>query len=93
MIKVNEYFNGNVKSLALENSEGNSTVGVMKKGDYEFGTSTVEIMSVVSGSLTVKLPGKSDWKKFMKGDSFTVEANQKFQLKVEEDSAYLCVYK
>ena len=90
---MNEYFDGKVKSLALDNSEGKSTVGVMKPGEYEFGTSTVEIMSVVSGALTVKLPGSSSWKKFPKGENFTVEANQKFQLKVEEDTAYLCIYK
>jgi hypothetical protein len=93
MIKMNEYFNGKVKSLALENSEGKSTVGVMKPGEYEFGTSTVEIMSVVSGALEVKLPESSEWKKFSKGDNFTVEADKKFQLKVEEDTAYLCIYK
>jgi len=92
MIKVNEYFEGKVKSLALENSEGKSTVGVMEKGDYEFGTSTVEIMVVVSGALTVRLPGTADWKKFGAGERFTVEANQKFQLRVGESTAYLCYY-
>jgi uncharacterized protein YaiE (UPF0345 family) len=92
MIKQNEYFNGNVKSLALENSEGTSTVGVMAPGEYEFGTSTVEHMTVVSGSLTVKLPGASDWKTFKANDTFIVDKNQKFQLRVNEFSAYLCKY-
>lgn len=92
MIKVNEYFEGNVKSLALENSEGKATVGVMKKGEYEFGTSSEEIMVVVSGSLTAKLPG-GDWKKYKPSERFTVPAGVKFQLKLEEDSAYICFYK
>lgn len=51
MIKVNEYFNGTVKSLGYETADGPATVGVMAKGEYEFGTSTLEIMTVVTGSL------------------------------------------
>ena len=93
MIKVNEYFNGSVKSLGYQTAEGPATVGVMAKGDYEFGTSTKEIMTVVTGKLVVKLPGSADWKTFSAGDSFTVEKNQKFQLKVEVDSSYLCLYR
>jgi len=49
MFKVNEYFEGKVKSIAFENSEGKFTSGVMAPGDYEFGTTSVEIMTVVSG--------------------------------------------
>ncbi len=58
MFKVNEYFDGKVKSLAFRTAEGPATIGVMAPGEYEFGTSTVEIMTVVSGALTVKLPGE-----------------------------------
>lgn len=93
MLKVNEYFNGNVKSIGFASQDGNATVGVMAKGDYEFGTSTVEVMTVVSGALNVKLPGKDKWQVFKSGESFNVEANQKFQLKVEVETAYLCLYK
>jgi uncharacterized protein YaiE (UPF0345 family) len=49
-------------------------------------------MTVVSGALTVKLPTESDWKTFVKGDTFIVEADQTFQLKVAETTAYLCRY-
>jgi purine/pyrimidine-nucleoside phosphorylase len=49
-------------------------------------------MTVVSGALTVKLPTESVWKTFAKGDTFIVEANQTFQLKVAETTAYLCRY-
>ncbi|WP_111636655.1 pyrimidine/purine nucleoside phosphorylase [Marinomonas shanghaiensis] len=91
-LKVNSYFNDQVKSIALDNAEGTSTVGVMAIGDYEFGTSQREYMTVVSGALTVKLPAQDDWKTFGKGDTFIVEANQTFQLKVTEMTAYLCRY-
>lgn len=92
MLKVNEYFDGKVKSIAFKTATLPATVGVMAAGDYEFGTSEKETMSVVSGALTVKLPGANDWKTFNAGDQFIVEANQKFQLKVKVDTAYLCVY-
>ncbi|MCX6572784.1 MAG: pyrimidine/purine nucleoside phosphorylase [Candidatus Aminicenantes bacterium] len=93
MFKVNEYFDGKVKSLAFRTAEGPATIGVMAAGEYEFGTSTVEIMTVVSGTLTVKLPGSEAWKDYQAGLSFTVEAGKKFQLKVAADAAYLCLYK
>ena len=59
MLKVNDYFDGNVKSISLETAEGPATVGVMAPGEYEFGTSSFEIMKVISGKLTVLLPGSS----------------------------------
>jgi purine/pyrimidine-nucleoside phosphorylase len=93
MFKVNEYFGGKVKSLAFQMADGPATVGVMAAGDYEFGTSTLEIMTVVSGTLTVKLPGSEVWKDYKAGASFTVEAGKKFQLKVVADAAYLCLYR
>ncbi|MBK8396901.1 MAG: pyrimidine/purine nucleoside phosphorylase [Leptospiraceae bacterium] len=92
MFKVNEYFDGKVKSLSFKTSEAPATVGVMAAGEYEFGTSQKEIMTVISGLLIVKLPGSTEWKDFGKNQSFTVEANQKFQLKVKEDTSYLCLY-
>jgi uncharacterized protein YaiE (UPF0345 family) len=93
MFKVNEYFDGKVKSLAFKSMEGPATVGVMAAGDYEFGTSTVEVMTVLSGVLGVRLPGSEVWKDYRAGESFTVEAGKKFQLKVAADAAYLCLYR
>lgn len=93
MLKVNEYFDGAVKSIAFNTADGAATAGVMVKGEYEFGTSTVEIMTVTTGKLNVKLPGEKEWKIFVKGQSFTVPANVKFQLKVEEDTSYICEFK
>jgi uncharacterized protein YaiE (UPF0345 family) len=93
MFKVNEYFDGKVKSLAFETADGPATIGVMAAGDYEFGTSTLEIMTVISGLLTVKLPGSDVWNHYKAGGSFTVVAGKKFQLKVAADAAYLCLYR
>jgi len=92
MLQTNEYFDGKVKSIALQNSKGQSTIGVMDIGEYEFGTSMIEYMTVVSGALTVKLPGEDSWKTFSASETFIVQANQKFGVKVEEQTAYICRY-
>lgn len=92
MIKVNEYFDGKVKSLGLVNSQGQFTAGVMIAGDYEFGTSSKEWMTLVAGEWKIKLPGSDVFVDYAVGSTFEVEANQKFQLQVTQDSAYLCRY-
>jgi len=92
MLTVNSYFDDKVRSIGLDNSEGHSTVGVMEPGEYEFGTSTVEYMTVISGLLTVLLPGETQWKDVAKGQTFIVPAHQKFQLKVPQQTAYHCRY-
>ncbi len=92
MLTVNEYFDGTVKSIGFENKEGKVTAGVMAIGEYEFGTSQKELMKVTSGELIVKLPGSDAFVSYPTGTEFTVEANQKFQLKVEQATAYLCFY-
>ncbi len=92
MLDINEYFDGKVKSIAFETTTLPATVGVMAPGEYKFGTSEPETMTVVSGTLLVKLPGRDDWQMFNAGDTFKVAANQSFELQVADDTAYLCVY-
>lgn len=92
MLKVNQYFDGKVASIALQTATLPATVGVMLPGEYTFGTSQFETMTVVSGALTVQLPGETQWQTFSAGDTFTVEANQEFKLQVAEDTAYFCTY-
>ena len=93
MFKVNEYFDGTVKSIAFTGTEGPATVGVMAPGEYAFSTAQREIMHVVSGALIVKLPGSDNWETFNAGDQFKVPANSTFQLQVKVDTAYLCEYR
>lgn len=93
MFKTNEYFDGKVKSIAFTQGEFPATIGVMAPGEYEFGTSTVEYMTVVSGQMTVLLPGETAWKEFKPFDQFIVPKDSKFQLKIVSDAAYLCIYR
>lgn len=92
MIKVNEYFNGTVKSLGFENTSGKATVGVMEPGEFEFGTGSPEKMTLISGSWEIKLPGESNFKTYAKGVTVNVPGNSKFQLKILEQSAYHCEF-
>jgi len=93
MFKVNEYFDGRVKSIAFKTAQGPATVGVMAAGEYAFGTSAVEIMRVVSGSLQVMLPAEKTWTHYAPGASFRVEAGVTFKVKTDEETAYLCLYR
>jgi purine/pyrimidine-nucleoside phosphorylase len=93
MFTVNEYFGGDVASIAFATAEGPATVGVMAVGEFEFGTSQREIMTVVSGALTVWLPGRDQWETFAAGTQFTVPADSKFMVRTEVETAYLCEYR
>ncbi len=93
MFKTNEYFDGKVKSLAFNSENGKATIGVMAKGEYVFGTSTVEYMTVTSGLMQVMLPGESNWKTYKPFETFIVQKDVKFKVKVDADTSYLCLYK
>jgi purine/pyrimidine-nucleoside phosphorylase len=92
MLKVNEYFNGQVMSIGFQGERLPASVGVMVPGDYEFGTSEFETMRVISGELRVLLPEATDWQTYIADQQFTVQANSKFKLRVLTDTAYLCTY-
>lgn len=92
MLKVNEYFGGTVKSIALENADGVATIGVMEAGEYEFGTATIEHMTITSGVLEVLLPGESEWKSYSKGETFVVQKDVRFKVKASGQVAYYCLY-
>jgi uncharacterized protein YaiE (UPF0345 family) len=93
MISANEYFNATVKSLGYETSEGKSTVGVMEPGDYQFGTDSHEIMTVVEGELVVALPGASEAISYKSGQTFEVAANSSFKVTAVGQTSYLCNYR
>lgn len=92
MLKVNEYFDGKAKSIAFQTSTLPATVGVISPGEYEFGTSQKETMTVISGALTVLLPGMDEWMTYGAGESFEVASHASFKAKAEVDVAYLCTY-
>lgn len=90
-ISHNVYFDGKVQSLGVNTEQGKATIGVMKKGTYEFSTSSPERMIIVSGIMDVKLPDIS-WKKYLEHEEFNIEANTTFSVTCDNDVAYICYY-
>jgi len=92
MFNTNEYFDGKVKSIAFNTNTLPATVGVMATGEYVFNTAEKETMTVVSGALTIQLSDDAPEVTYQAGESFEVDANSSFNVKVAVDTAYLCVY-
>jgi uncharacterized protein YaiE (UPF0345 family) len=90
-ISHNTYFEGMVQSLGLETEKGRATLGVMKKGTYQFDTSTKETMIFVEGSVSTKLPG-GEWQKHKKLDTLNISSGIEFDINCETDVAYICYY-
>ncbi len=64
-----------------------------KAKSIAFQTSTLpETMTVISGALTVLLPGMEEWMTYGAGESFDVAGQASFKAKTDIDTAYLCTY-
>jgi len=92
MFKTNEYFEGKVMSIAFKAGDEDATIGVMAAGDYEFGTSTKEEMRVTSGEMDVMFPGTNEWKTYISNETFFLEKDIKFKVRMKTDTTYLCIY-
>ncbi|MBN1196323.1 MAG: DUF1255 family protein [Candidatus Aminicenantes bacterium] len=92
MIRHNTYFDGRVMSLGPEMETDRFTVGVMEPGEFTFGTTSIEIMEVITGAMDVALP---DGSRRMVGrhESFTVPAGVEFHVSISVPTAYLCSYR
>jgi purine/pyrimidine-nucleoside phosphorylase len=93
MFKTNECFDGNVKSIAFGMPDGPATIGVMAAGEYNFGTSSVEYMTVTSGELQVLQPGETEWITYKPFETFIVAKGVTFKVRAETDTTYLCLYR
>lgn len=92
MIKINEYFNGYVKSLGFELGGTPYTVGVILAGAYTFSTEKNEHIQIVAGEIDIK-PAGGNWQKLKNGDAIVIPAGISFDLKSKEPAAYICAYK
>jgi uncharacterized protein YaiE (UPF0345 family) len=91
--KANVYYDGKVTSRTVLFADGTrKTLGIMLPGDYDFGTDAPEVMEVLGGEMTVKLPAAAEWKTFRAGDSFSVPGKARFQLKLAGVADYCCSY-
>ena len=91
--KANVYFDGKVVSRTVIFPDGTEkTLGFMQTGEYTFNTGAPELMEIMSGRLEVLLPGSDSWKSVQAGESFNVEANSKFTMKVSAPADYCCSF-
>jgi uncharacterized protein YaiE (UPF0345 family) len=92
MLKHNVYFEGRVQSIGFERNGRRQTAGVIDAGEYHFGTDAPERMTVVSGELSIKLDGASEWKSYPAGTSFEVAGKSGFDVRAAVPAAYLCEF-
>lgn len=78
--------------MAVENKDGKFTVGVIMPGEYEFGTDTIEIMTVVCGAIEAMLPGETEFKSYKPFEAFRIEKGLRFKMRVTEPCSYRCQY-
>jgi purine/pyrimidine-nucleoside phosphorylase len=91
--EANVYFDGGVTSRTVLFPDGSrKTLGVMLPGEYEFNTGSAEIMEILSGELSVLLPGESAWRPIKGGESFEVPAGSQFRLRVARLADYCCSF-
>jgi purine/pyrimidine-nucleoside phosphorylase len=92
MLKHNTYFEGLVQSVGFERHGRRQSAGVIDTGEFHFGTDAPERMTVVSGELEAKLPGRSDWQRFPAGTAFEIPGKSGFDVRAAAPSAYLCEF-
>lgn len=92
MFKTNDYFDGKVKSIAFQTETLPATVGVMAVGEYVFNTADKETVTVVSGAMTIQLTDTDTPTTYAVGEAFHVPANSAFNVSIEVETAYLCLY-
>ena len=91
MIKVNEYFEGRVKSLGFESGGRPHTAGVVSPGTYRFSTDKEERITMALGRLSFRLPGQ-DWQELSPGGSLTIPPGIEFEVEAQDTAAYVCAY-
>ena len=90
---ANIYFEGKVISRNIFLKDGSKkTLGVMLVGEYEFNTSSRELMKITSGKLNLKLKDDYEWELITSGMEFNIPKNSSFKLQVLELVNYTCSY-
>jgi len=92
MIKVNEYFEGKIKSLGFEYEGISYSTGVFLPGDYSVPTEKEEHVTVTVGAFDMRLPDE-DWKTVKAGDTVVIPTNITFDLKTTKPVSYVCILK
>ena len=94
LTKANIYFDGNVVSHTVVFTDGTKkTLGLIRAGNYHFGTGAPERMEIVAGSCKVTLDGQGAVQTYGTGQHFDVPGNSGFAIVVEAGLCeYVCSY-
>ena len=93
--KANVYFDGKAVSHSFTTADGVSkSAGVIlgPNSELTFGTNAAEIMECVAGSCEYKLKDSDAWVRVGEGESFNIDANSSFDVKVADQFHYVCHY-
>lgn len=88
----NQYFDGRVRSIKTILGMRRATQGEIDPGEYEFTTTVEERITVTGGSLEVKLPGETDFRRYETGYVIEVPPNSSFTIRATEPATYDCIY-
>lgn len=88
----NVYFEGKVRSKNTEIDGRRATQGEIEPGEYVFPTSSEEHVTILGGSVEVRLPGTEEWMRFGPGQKFMVPAGKEFGIRTAELASYECLY-
>ena len=90
------YFDGKCVSHGITFADGSKkSVGVILPATLTFNTGVAEIMECVGGACEYKLAGTDAWVLSSAGESFSVPAHSKFDIRVApgfDAYHYLCQY-
>src|SRR5262249_7254423 len=92
--KANIYFDGGVVSHSLLFPDGTKkTLGLIRAGNYHFGTDAPERMEIVAGSCRVTLDGQSTARDYAAGTAFDVPGKSGFSIEVKSGLCeYICSF-
>ena len=89
--QANVYFDGKCVSHGITLADGTKkSVGVVLPATLTFSTGAAEIMECVAGSCEYRLAGSQEWLKSSPGEKFSVPANSKFDIRVDQAYHYIC---
>ncbi|MGH8123185.1 MAG: pyrimidine/purine nucleoside phosphorylase [Rudaea sp.] len=89
--KANIFSDGRCVSHTLHFADGSrKTVGVILPSTLVFNTGAAEVMEGVAGECEYRLDGNEAWSKSAAGESFSVPANTRFEIRTSAGYHYIC---
>ena len=92
MYEIRKYHGDRVMSLTYDDEDQSFSVGIIAPGEYEFGAIRMEVFTVTSGTISVRIEEEGDWITYSLNETFTIPGHSNFSLKADQVSAYICYY-